>query len=84
MGRVIIAVREPRTFYHADCFMFYGIVVFMYFEDNRRHKKPHIPVAYQEHEAVISIPEGKLLRGSLPKAKLKLLSALVHPGRSGT
>ena len=55
--------------------MFYGVVVMMYFGDDRRHKKPHIHVEYQEHEAVISIPDGKLLRGSLPPAKLKLVSA---------
>lgn len=49
--------------------MFYGIVVMMFFEDDGRHKKPHIHVEYQEHEAVFSIPDGKLLRGSLPPAR---------------
>ncbi len=58
--------------------MFYGLVIMMFFDDCRRHKKPHIQVEYQEHEAVISIPDGKLLRGSLPPAKLKLVAAWVE------
>ena len=58
--------------------MFYGIVVLMFFDDVRRHKKPHIHVEYQDHEAVISIPEGNVLRGSLPQAKLKLVAAWIE------
>lgn len=58
--------------------MFYGVVIMMFFGDNRRHKKPHIHVEYQDHEAVISIPGGRLLRGSLPPAKLKLVAAWIE------
>jgi len=58
--------------------MFYGIVVMMFFDDSRRHKKPHIHVEYQDHEAVITIPDGKLLCGSLPQAKLKLVVAWIE------
>ena len=32
--------------------MFYGIIIYMYFKDNRQHKLPHIHVKYQEHEVV--------------------------------
>lgn len=32
--------------------MFYGIIVSLYFFDNRRHKKPHVHVQYQDEEAV--------------------------------
>lgn len=46
--------------------MFFGIIVSMYFMDNRRHKSPHIHARYQEHEAVISIQDGEVLEGSLP------------------
>ena len=38
--------------------MFYGIIVSLYFMDQRRHKRPHIHVKYQNEEAVIAIPEG--------------------------
>ncbi len=55
--------------------MFYGIVVYMYFMDNRRHKLPHIHVKYQEHEVIISIPKGNVLEGSIPNSKMKLLQA---------
>ena len=58
--------------------MFYGIVVMMFFEDEKRHKKPHIHAEYQEFEAVISIPAGKVLAGSLPPAKLKLVAAWIE------
>ena len=55
--------------------MFYGIIVHLYFADNRRHKSPHIHVTYQENEAVIAIPDGDVLEGSLPSNKMKLLQA---------
>jgi len=58
--------------------MFYGIVVMMFYGDNRRHKKPHIHVQYQDHEAIVGIPDGKLLGGSMPRAKLKLVSAWIE------
>lgn len=58
--------------------MFYGIIVSLYFLDARRHKRPHIHVRYSEHEAVIAIPEGELLEGSLPPAKMKLVTAWIE------
>ena len=58
--------------------MFYGIIISMYCFDMRRHKLPHIHVKYQEHEAVISIPDGTVLDGSIPSGKLKLVAAWVE------
>ena len=55
--------------------MFYGIIVSLYFFDNRRHKKPHIHVQYQEEQAVLSIPEGEILEGSIKSNKVKLIQA---------
>ena len=55
--------------------MFYGIIVSLYFQDNRRHHRPHVHVRYQEDEAVVSIPEGELLEGGIPATKMKLLIA---------
>jgi len=49
--------------------IFYGTVVMMFFLDKKRHKRPHIHARYQDHEAVIGIPEGDVLEGSLPPAK---------------
>ncbi len=58
--------------------MFFGIVVSFYFIDNRKHKHPHIHVKYQDSEAVISIPHGKLLEGELPPAKMRLVLAWIE------
>ena len=55
--------------------MFYGLIVHLYFADNRRHKKPHIHVSYQDAEAVISLPDGEVLEGTLPVNKMKLVQA---------
>jgi len=38
--------------------MFYGIVVLMYYFDNRQHHLPHVHVKVGDDEAVITIPEA--------------------------
>jgi hypothetical protein len=43
--------------------------------DNKQHKLPHIHVKYQDDEVIVAIPEGDILEGSIPKAKMKLLQA---------
>jgi hypothetical protein len=57
--------------------MFYGIVVYLFFEDNKQHHLPHIHVKYQDEEAVLSIPDGELLEGSLKPNKMKLVQAWI-------
>lgn len=57
---------------------FYGIIVYMYFMDNKQHKAPHIHAKYQEHEVVVSIPDGGVLDGDIPKSKMKLLQAWIE------
>ena len=58
--------------------MFYGIIVSLYFFDNKKHKKPHIHVRYQNEEVRVSIPDGKVLSGKLTPAKLKLVEAWIE------
>jgi len=58
--------------------MFYGLIVMMFFIDNKKHKKPHIHVKYQEQEAVISIPNGEVLEGTIKSTKLKLVQAWIE------
>jgi hypothetical protein len=58
--------------------MFYGIIVLMYYFDNRRHQQPHFHVQYNDEEAVISIPDGEIIEGSLRRAKLKLVEAWIE------
>lgn len=58
--------------------MFYGIIIYMYFMDNKQHQIPHIHAKYQDYEIVLSIPNGEVLEGEIPKSKLKLLSAWIE------
>lgn len=58
--------------------IFFGISIYMYFIDNKKHKKPHIHAQYQNREAVVSITDGRVLDGSLPPPKLKLVLAWIE------
>ena len=58
--------------------MFYGLIVYMYFMNNKQHKLPHIHVKYQEHEVIVAIPDGEVLDGSIPNSKMKLLQAWIE------
>ncbi|MGZ9124796.1 MAG: DUF4160 domain-containing protein [Candidatus Binatia bacterium] len=58
--------------------MFYGIVVLMYYFDNKKHHQPHVHVECGDDEAVISIPDGGILEGALRTAKLKLVQAWIE------
>ncbi|HEY4232183.1 MAG TPA: DUF4160 domain-containing protein [Lacipirellulaceae bacterium] len=58
--------------------MFYGVIVSMYFMDNRRHHLPHVHVRYQEDEAVIAISDSSVLEGDLPPGKIKLVLAWIE------
>ena len=58
--------------------LFQGLIVYMFYLDNKQHKLPHIHVKYNEHNAVYSIPDGNLLEGSLPAAKEKLVLAWIE------
>ena len=60
--------------------MFYGIIISMYYFDNKQHKVPHIHVKYQGEEAVFSIPDGEIIEGSMKTNKRKLVEAwiLIH------
>ena len=58
--------------------MFYGIIVLMYYFDDKKHHRPHIHAQYQDDEVVIAIPDGEVLAGKLPRSKLKLVQAWVE------
>ncbi len=57
---------------------FFGIVITMYFFDNRRHKVPHIHVSAEGEGVVLSIPDGTVLQGSIRANKLTLAQAWVE------
>ena len=58
--------------------MFYGIVIRMYFFDNRQHHMPHIHAEYAQDRAVVGIGDGEVLAGSLPSGKIKLVQAWIE------
>ena len=58
--------------------MFYGILVLMYFRDNRRHHLSHIHVRYQGSEAAVSIEDGSVFDGALPPKQLKMVQAWIE------
>ena len=58
--------------------MFYGIIISMYYFNNRQHKLPHIHVKYQDQEAIFSIPDGELIDGELKSNKSKLVQAWIE------
>jgi len=49
--------------------MFCGVIISIYFHDNRRHHRPHLHARYQDEDVVIAIPDGEVLEGRLPPAK---------------
>lgn len=57
--------------------MFYGIIVYLYFFDNKQHKTPHIHAKFQSDEVIVSIPDGIVIDGDFPINKMKLLQAWI-------
>lgn len=58
--------------------VFYGLIISMYFMDNKQHKSPHIHVRHGDDEGIFEIPSGEILAGSLPKAKVRLVQAWIE------
>jgi hypothetical protein len=58
--------------------MFYGIVIRMYFFDDRQHHVPHIHAEYAGARAVFGIVNGELLAGRLPAGKGRLVQAWIE------
>ena len=58
--------------------MFYGIVIYMYFFDDERHKLPHIHARYQGAEASFSILDGAILSGGISLSKSRLVQAWIE------
>jgi hypothetical protein len=57
--------------------IFYGIIISMFYGDNKQHHLPHIHARYQDFKAIFSIPDGELIDGNLPPKKIKLVQAWI-------
>jgi len=49
---------------------FLGIIIAMYYND---HRPPHFHAKYGEHEVLVGIEAGQIIRGQLPKRALALV-----------
>jgi hypothetical protein len=58
--------------------MFYGIVIRMYFFDDKQHHVPHVHAEYGEKRAVFGIDDGEVLAGTLPFGKARLVQAWIE------
>lgn len=54
--------------------MFYGIIILIYFYNNKKHNIPHIHAECAEYVASVSIEDRQVLSGQLPAKKLKLVA----------
>ena len=68
--------------------VFYGIVIRMYFCDDKQHHRPHVHAEYAGQQAVFGIGNGGVLAGGLPSGKVRLVQAwkVGHesPSQAGT
>ena len=51
---------------------FYGIKIFMYWDDKDQHKLPHFHAIYNEHQAVFKL-NGEKIIGKFPKTASRLV-----------
>ena len=58
--------------------MFYGIIIRMYFLDDKHHSVLHIHARYAEFEASVRIDDAEILAGELPKKQLRLVQAWIE------
>ena len=62
--------------------MFYGILISMYYFDNKQHKLPHLHARFGESESVFALESGEEIEGNLPPKKVKLVEAWIEIHRS--
>jgi len=55
--------------------MFYGIIIYMYPDENDRHHTPHIHTKYAGEEAVFSIEDGEMMEGKIPQKQANMVRA---------
>ena len=57
--------------------MFYGIIIYMYQRDNKKHKLPHIHAKYAGEYAVFDVASGEVLEGKLPNKQTQIIKTWV-------
>jgi len=55
---------------------FFGIVIYMYWFDTKRHRKPHLHAMYQNQQAVFDL-NGNCITGSIGSRASKLVGDFI-------
>ena len=55
---------------------FYGIIVRMYYDDNKQHNVPHVHVQYAENKAIYNF-DGNCIKGKLQIKQAKMVEAWI-------
>ena len=77
-SRILSALARPHTLnkflerIFSKISEFFGIMIYMYWFDNQKHKLPHFHARYQGAEAVFSL-EGNCIEGRLGNRASKLI-----------
>jgi hypothetical protein len=58
--------------------MLFGIVARLFYKDSKQHHLPHIHAEYKVPWPYWPIEDGRLLEGSLPQGKMKLVAAWIE------
>ncbi|MDR2337627.1 MAG: DUF4160 domain-containing protein [Deltaproteobacteria bacterium] len=53
--------------------MFYGIIIYMYGQDNKKHKLPHIHAKYASEFSVFNLNTGELIEGTMPSKQAQFV-----------
>ncbi len=57
---------------------FYGILIYLYWLDNRQHHLPHVHAMYAGGEAIFAIESGEVIDGELPRRQTRLVQAWIE------
>ena len=78
-GRARVSHRTLRLACVPRLSEFYGIVIYMYWVD---HPPPHFHALYSGDEAIISIEDGSIIAGSIPRTAHRLVREWAEIHRS--
>jgi len=57
---------------------FYGVLIYLYYLDNKQHKMPHIHAKFQDEESVFNILTAEVIEGNLRQPKSRLVQARIE------
>ncbi len=57
--------------------MFYGLIIYIYYYDNKKHTIPHLHFEYQGKEAIVRIADSEIIEGEIHPKKMKSISVFL-------